>query len=430
MQRTMPLAAKPPPQRTRFYGWTVAATLWLTLLITTGLPYYGASVVIANMAKSIAIDKATIGIAFSLLTVVWGLSGPFTAALLNRKGLRFTVVLGTLVIAVGCALIALLVQNAWTFVVLFGLVIGAGIGLASNLPAQTGVALWFTRKRPLVISLVMTASGVGGFLSPMLLQRIMHTTDNWRMGWAFAAAACALCALVAAIFLRDRPADLGQSPDGLEPAAAANNNASASAAANTPQWTIHAALRTAVFWQILIAAIVFSAPIPMLVAHGVVHFESLGHSASEAAWAIGLMVLLSVPGKVLGGALCQRMPARWVWCVMMLLTMAGLLVGVTATTTPQILLFAALIGIGFGACIICWASSVASTFGGNSFATVMGAMAPVSMLFTAVVPTLSGMLYDRVGSYTVALWGCSAALLIGMLILGMARSAPVTYQGA
>ena len=130
MQRTMPLAAKPPPQRTRFYGWTVAATLWLTLLITTGLPYYGASVVIANMAKSIAIDKATIGIAFSLLTVVWGLSGPFTAALLNRKGLRFTVVLGTLVIAIGCALIALLVQNAWTFVVLFGLVIGAGFRLA------------------------------------------------------------------------------------------------------------------------------------------------------------------------------------------------------------------------------------------------------------------------------------------------------------
>ena len=418
MQHTIPFDSKPPPQHKGFYGWTVAATLWLTLLITTGLPYYGASVVIANMAKSITIDKATIGIAFSLLTVVWGLSGPFTAIMLNRKGLRFTVVLGTLVIATGCALIALLVQDAWTFVVLFGLVIGAGIGLASNLPAQTGVALWFTQKRPLVISLVMTASGVGGFLSPMLLQHIMFTTDNWRMGWAFAAVACALCALISGILLRDRPSDLGQSPDGLEPQSLTHGAASSAA---TPPWTIHSALRTMVFWQILIASIVFSAPIPMLVAHGVVHFESLGHSASEAAWAIGLMVLLSVPGKVLGGALCQRLPARWVWCLMMLLTMAGLLVGVTATSTAQIILFAALIGIGFGGCIICWASSVASTFGGNSFATVMGTMAPVSMLFTAIVPTLSGMLYDRVGNYTGALWACSAALLIGTLILGMPR---------
>jgi cyanate permease len=399
----------------RFHGWTVAATLWLALLFTTGLPFYGASVMIAAMAREMAMDKTTIGLGFSLLTVVWGLSGPLTAALLNRRGLRFTVTLGSLIIACGAAAIATLVQDVTSFVVIFGGVVGLGIGIASNLPAQTGVTLWFERRRPLVMSLVMTASGVGGFVGPTLLQHVSAAPGGWRTAWLAVSAGTLLCAAIAAMFLRDRPSDLGQWPDGIEPGREGAIHAVAAAAR---RWTTASALREPDFWRILLAAIVFSAPIPMLVAHGVIHFQGLGHAAADAARAIGLMVLMSVPGKVLGGLLCHRFAPQRVWAFMMLLITAGLATGVDATTSAGVLLFAGLIGLGYGACIICWASITAGFFGATSFATVMGLMVPVSMFVTSAVPTLAGLLHDRVGSYAAAFWGCSAAMLAGAMLIG------------
>jgi cyanate permease len=410
-------------KRPLFYGWTVAAALWFTLLITTGLPFYGASVMIAGMAQEMPIDKTTIGLGFSLLTIVWGLSGPATAALLNRRGLRFTVVLGTLIIGAGAAAIGTVVHDVRTFVALFGGVIGLGIGVASNLPAQTGVTLWFERQRPLVISLVMTASGVGGYLGPTLLQQV-SASYGWRSAWLLVAVACLVCAGVAALLLRDRPSDMGQWPDGIAPEQ--NGVAQAASPAAAHRWGTADALRAPAFWQILFAAIVFSAPIQMLVAHGVIHLQTLGHGAAEAARAIGLMVLMSVPGKVLGGVLCNRFAPKRVWAVMLLVMIGGLVMAVDATREFEVMLFAGLIGVGFGACIICWASITASTFGPASFATVMGLMVPVSMLCSSAAPLLAGLLHDRVGSYAVSLWTCAAALLLGgLLVLSVARVAKV-----
>jgi cyanate permease len=369
------------------------------------------------MARELPIDKTTIGLGFSLLTVVWGLSGPPTAALLNRRGLRFTVCAGSLVIAGGAAAIGTLVHDVPTFVAIFGVVIGIGIGMASNLPAQTGVALWFERRRPLVMSLVMTASGVGGFVGPTLLQAVCATSGGWRVAWLAVCAASVVCAGVAMLLLRDRPSDVGQWPDGSEPGRAGASSPAPQAAA--PRGTPAGLLREPVYWQILLAAVIFSAPIPMLVAHGVIHLQGLGHGTSDAARAIGLMVLMSVPGRVAGGLLCQRFAPQRVWAGMMLLIAGGLAVGAEASTAAEALSFASLVGVGFGACIVCWASMTASCFGAASFASVMGRMVPVSMLVTSAVPTLAGLLRDRVGSYAAAMWTCAAALLLGALLIAM-----------
>jgi len=278
------------------------------------------------------------------------------------------------------------------------------------------VTLWFERKRPLVMALVMTGSGVGGYLFPTLIQRVAAMPGGWRTAWLAVCAGALVSATIAALFLRDRPSDLGQWPDGMEPAA--KDGSSGPGAAAGLQWTATDAVRQPAFWQVLLAAVIFSTPIPMIVAHGVSHFQGLGHSTSEAARAIGLMVLMSVPGRVLGGLLCQKFAPQRVWAAMMLLIAAGLACGVDASTEGRVLLFAGLIGLGYGASIVCWASLTANLFGALSFATVMGLMVPVTLLLTSVAPTAAGVIRDRVGSYAIALWACAAALLLGALIIG------------
>jgi MFS family permease len=407
------------PKNKPFYGWTIAVTLWFTYLLSVGLPFYGASVINSAMGKSLQLDKTTIGLGFSTLLLVWGLSGPLVALLLNRRGLRLTVVIGALIITAGALALALFVREGWLYVVVFGIVNGIGIGIASNLPTQTGIALWFSRKRALMMSLVMTASGVGGFIAPPLLNLAIGFGD-WRTAWLLIAAGALFCAVIAAIFLRDRPADLGQYPDGIAP------DASAPAATHTDgRWTVRQVFARPAFWQILFAGIALSLPGPLLVAHGVTHLENLGHQAAIGAWAIGLMLLFSVPGRLVGGYLCDRFPPRRVWAAMLILMVIGVSLFITAHATDQIIVFAALMGIGYGASIICWAAITAHYFGPASFATVMGMQTPISTLVTSAAPTLAGMLYDRTGSVAGALWiAIGVAVLAAVLVLS-ARVPPV-----
>src|SRR5690606_20931574 len=119
-------------QRQRIYGWTIALTIWFTYLLSIALPFYVASVISAAMGKSLQLDKTTIGLGFSMLSLVCGFSGPLTALLLNRIGVRYTIVIGAAIIALGSLALATIVQTGWMFIAMFGVVNGVGVGLASN----------------------------------------------------------------------------------------------------------------------------------------------------------------------------------------------------------------------------------------------------------------------------------------------------------
>lgn len=402
------------PASAKFYGWTIATTLWFTYLLVVALPFYGASIMNAAMGKDLQLDKTTIGLGFSMITLVWGFSGPLTALLLNRIGLRYTVAIGAVIIAAGALVLGLFTNSSWMYIAAFGVIIGLGIGIASNLPTQTGIALWFIKKRALVLALVMTAPGIGGFLAPPLLNRIIAASD-WRTAWLTVAATSLLCAAIAAIFLRNKPADLDQYPDGIVP------DAGQRAIHTELPWAPREVIRNPAFWQILIAGIVLSAPTQMLVAHGAAHLEELGHSPAIAAKALGLMLLFSVPGRVLAGFLCDRFPPQIVWAGMLLLITVGVGIASVATTSPQVTTFAVLMGVGFGGSIICWAATTAHYFGPTSFATVMGMQTPFSTLITSAIPTLAGMLYDGTGSFSVAMWSLTAATLFGAVMILWAR---------
>ena len=62
----------------RFYGWTIAVTIWFTYLLGTAFAYYGASISIAPMAQELHFDKTTVGIGFSIINLMWGMASIVT----------------------------------------------------------------------------------------------------------------------------------------------------------------------------------------------------------------------------------------------------------------------------------------------------------------------------------------------------------------
>jgi len=419
-----------------FYGWILVAILWGIYFINMSFPYYGAGVVNVYMAKAINLDRSTLGLGFTIIALSEGLPGPLIALFLNKMGVRLTIFYGSLTIVFGALLMALVVATGWHYVLVFGIIIGLGVGFSTAIPVQTGVTLWFAKKRALAMSIALTAAGIGGFVAAPLLDRIIAAVEgNWRAGWYFIAGTSVLAAVLSILFVKNRPSDLGQVPDGISEGEESIGSVGAKPPSlsrvyrTTQDWKVGDAIKIRTLWLIIAGTVFFIWPVMMFVAHGVIHLRDLGHSPATAAMSLGLLTLCSVAGRLLAGSLGDRIEPRYIWAVAMLFSMTGILMVVWATSVVQIYLYAIFLGIGYGASYICWVTMVGNYFGPNAFASTMGMQVPITIGTGALSPFLAGLVYDHQGSYTMAFIGTAALSFVGAVVLLLAKPPKLVTGG-
>lgn len=187
-------------------AWVVAACTFLVLLIAAGIRS-APGVLIVPLETEFGWSRATIGFAVAVNIALYGLIGPFAAAVIERFGLRHTVGAALAIVASGVALTPF-VQRSWQLVALWGVVVGSGSGVTAMVLATTVASRWFSTRRGLVVG-VLTASTATGQLVflPMLAYLAEHFGWRW-VSIVIAGVAAALIIPVLA-FMRDRPSDLG-----------------------------------------------------------------------------------------------------------------------------------------------------------------------------------------------------------------------------
>jgi len=198
-----------------FYGWKLLAAFWFIYLVNLGFPTYGQSVINAYMAKDLHMDRAMLGLAFSLYMLMVGLPGTAVAALVNRIGVRKMLVIGSCSAMLGALSMALFVHTGWQAVVSFGILIGFGPCAGGAIAEQQGIAQWSIRKRALALSLMYSGGGIGGFILPPILNRVIAGSNgNWRNGWWIFLVLGAIGATLVIFVVKEKPADMDQVPDG------------------------------------------------------------------------------------------------------------------------------------------------------------------------------------------------------------------------
>src|ERR1700681_5111429 len=90
------------------------------------------------------------------------LTGPFAAALMNRFGIR-VVTAGALIPVASGALLTTVMTAPWQLYLLWGVVVGLGAGCMASVLAATVASRWFVRRRGLVLG-ALTAAGATGQL--------------------------------------------------------------------------------------------------------------------------------------------------------------------------------------------------------------------------------------------------------------------------
>jgi sugar phosphate permease len=283
---------------------------------------------------------------------------------------------------------------------------------------------WFVRKRGLAVGIAFAGVGIGSItLLPwmqMLIERAGWKTACWTLGLL-------LLVVLAPInlLLRKRPQDLGLQPDGdAAPAANAErvSNVIDHAWAAT-EWTLARAIRTQRFWWLALAFFTALYGWYAVQIHQTKYLIEIGFSPSTAAWALGLVSLVGIPGQIWLGHLSDRIGREWIWTAAVLgfaICFASLIALQQAPSLALVYVMVLSQGfLGYGATSVMGAVAL-ELFEGKHFGSIYGTLTLAALAGGAAGPWLTGVIHDRTGSYEAAFWICFLACALSVLAIWMA----------
>jgi MFS family permease len=393
------------PNRQSFYGWKLVAALWFLDFLNMGFPLYGGAVINTYMLKDIAMSRSTFGLGFTLLNLFVGLPSILVAASIVKWGIRRTFGIGSAVLCCGALWLALFASQPWQYVVGFGVLIGTGISFGTIVPVSTAVTRWFREYRGRAMAVALSASGFAGFVAAPLTNKILAANGgNWRQTWEGIAGIAIFSAVFAFLFVKESPEALGQVVDGKEGHGESVHTAITNALVTKFSWTPQQAYATRSYWMIVIGGIACQFPFFFFVAHWLLHLKGAGVAAADAAWAMGLFSVGAVAGRVIGGWLMDRVPARFAFMMGLCCFFLGSVLAISANSHALWIAYIAAIlyGTGFGWTFTCMTTITAHYYGPAAYPRLSGLVMLVTAIFCSPAGFIGGKLFDVYGSYTLA----------------------------
>ena len=423
------MVAAPVASGRRHYAWVVFTVTWVVLLLAAGMRA-APGVLISPLHDALGFSKADVGLAVSVNVLCYGFTGPFAAALLVRFGLRRVVPCALALVAVG-SLLASTVTAVWQLVVYWGLFVGIGTGCMAAVLAATVANRWFVTRRGLVMGALMAAGASGQVAFFQVLTRL---TDHgpWQRVPQVVAAAALLAAVPAALFLRDKPEDVGQvaygaPPDHRTPAGAPNP-------VRTAMRGLRVVSRSGAFWVLWGSFFVCGMSTNGLIQ---THFLEAAHdhdiARTAAATLISLIGLFDIVGTVFSGWLTDRYDPRRLLFVYYGLRGLSLLLLQSALSSGHLPLGAFIAFYGLD-----WVATVPPTVAlcrelcGAEMATVAyGWVFAGHQVGASLAAWGAGLIRDATGSYQLAFMlaaVCCFVAAVGVLRVG--RAAPADLAPA
>jgi MFS family permease len=206
-----------PARKRRLHpAWIVAAVAFLALVGAAGFRA-APGVLMVPLQEEFGWSTTVLSAAVSINLVLFGLTAPFAAALMERFGIRAVTSVALVLIGAGSAL-TVLVDQAWQILLTWGLLIGLGTGSMALVFAATIANTWFAKSRGLVIG-ILTAGSAAGQLVFLPAIAVLAQDQGWRQASLLIAAGALAVVPLVLKFLKNSPAEAGVRPYGAEDAA-------------------------------------------------------------------------------------------------------------------------------------------------------------------------------------------------------------------
>ncbi|MFC2072365.1 MFS transporter [Chloroflexota bacterium] len=414
-----------------FFGWWTAVTSGVVMGLGFGIHSYGFSVLFKPIASELGLTRAVTAVAGSISRIGGGFEAPLFGWLTDKFGPRWMVVSGIFVMGLGLILMNS-INSLWAFLLVWGVIIAAGLNIASGIPSDTAITNWFVKKRGVAQGLRYTISGpLIASMLPIIAWLI--TIQDWRMTCVIFGLVMWFVALPLAwfSFKRHRPEYYGLLPDG---ATAREETADTSrmiekgvryaTEVQEVEFTLRQAMKTPAYWLLMIAQYSQLTAHSVISMHTVPFLTDIGIAPIKAAAMYSMIFWSGVPLRLVSGFVADHVSKqrfRFLIGGAYLFQVAGLASILLNQTMPMIYTWLILYGISHGVIFPIRTIVTARYFGRKAFGSIRG----VSMLFMMPIgmaaPVYAGWVYDTTGSYMTVFRLITALLAFAIVLMFLAQ---------
>ena len=380
-----------------YYGWYVLFGMVVAMIVAEGLTLGSLSAYTEPLENRFGWSRAQVSMGFSVTVGTIGLFAPIIGRLIDVVGPRRLMIVGAPVCAAAFVLLAFMTQ-LWQWYVYLG-VSSLALGLVAYMPAQALAVRWFDRRRALALSIIGASVWMGQLIMLPLVQ-IIITRLGWGDAFLYSGMLIVGAYVIAFIFVRDHPR-AGESDAPAQPLAAATS----AEPVVLSGLTIGQALRTPLFWMLVLGLMLLYFVVFGWLSQGVPYYRSVGFSDTWSAQIVSLTAGGAVVWLLTAGTQIERFrrPER-VASVCALFVCGSLIVlYLTGGSIPGVSVAVVLYVIGFAAAPPLEALMLSRAFGLKNFATIMGTAFMFQTIAIIFSPIIAGGIYDRNGNYDLAL---------------------------
>ena len=288
-------------------AWIVAAITFATLFASAGFRS-APSVLILPLEDEFGWRRDVISAALAINVLLFGLTAPFAAALMDRFTVRKVVMSALTVIGIG-ALLTIWMNQSWHLMLLWGVVVGIGTGSMALVFAATIANRWFVKKRGLVIG-VLTAAGASGQLVFLPTLARLAQDPGWRASSVMISIAAFLMVPLIYLFLKEDPQSINTTPygaaDNWQPPVLEKGNA-----ARVALVTLRDAAKVRNFWYLVGSFFICGLSTSGLIGtHFIPAAHDHGMAQVTAASLLALIGVFDVVGTITSGYLTDRIDPR------------------------------------------------------------------------------------------------------------------------
>ncbi|MBA4023973.1 MAG: MFS transporter [Gordonia sp.] len=408
------------------WAWVVAAVSFIALLAAAGFRSVP-SVMMDPLHMEFGWSHGTVGLAMSINMTLFGLTAPFSAALMDRFGVRPILAGALTLIAVGTAL-SVFMTESWQLLLLWGVCVGIGTGSISMGFVATVATRWFVERRGLVTGVLTAASATGQLIFLPLVAQIT-TRHGWRPAAIVVAAAALAVVPLIIFFMRDHPADKGIGPYGAPLQATAPKAVGGSFRAAFDGLILGA--RTRVFWLLAASFAICGATTNGLIGtHFIPAAHDHGMPTTVAASLLATIGVFDVVGTIFSGWLTDRVDPRvllGVYYVGRGVSLLALPVLLSPHAEPSTWVFIIFYGLDWVATVPPTIALCRNHFGVDT-PVVFGWVFASHQLGAAVAAFGAGYLRDEHGGYDMAFYAASGLCLVAALLCVGIRRRPASAQ--
>ena len=408
-------------------AWWIVAITFLTLVSaasfrsTTG-------VMLVPLEDEFGWSRSLTAGAAALNLVVYGLTAPFAATLIERFSMRRVVSFALLLVSLGLVLTTVMTAG-WQLVLLWGVFVGFGTGCLALVFGAAVANRWFVKNRGLVTGVFSAGYATGSMIFlPTLTYAIQNS--GWRSASLVVAGFSALLAPIVFFFLRDRPSDVGLLPYGAseEP----DMGPAAPATARGAIEVLTTSMRHPAFWVLAFTFFVCGWSTNGLIGtHFIPAAHDHGMPATTAASLLVLVGVFDIIGTIASGYLTDKISS--IWLLVFFYGMRGLAlltvpVVLGPHVNPPLIFFIVFYGLDWIATVPPTVQLCREYFGIARSGVVYGWIFASHMIGAGIAASFAGWVRETNGDYEIAWYTAAILCLIAAASMFLLKKIPTLAQ--